>query len=178
LGFALLALPGLTSGPLAYWWTYFPAILVIGAGMGITVAPLTTAVMSALPSHQSCVASGVNNAVTRSAQVLALAILGAVALFSFSNALQARAGSLPLSPEQRTTLVSESGKLGETPPPPGLDQGAQQQVVSAVQDSFISMFRLLALIAAGMALVSAALAWLLVEPRPAASASAVAANAP
>lgn len=179
LGFALLALPGLTSGPVSYWWTFFPAILVIGLGMGITVAPLTTAVMSSLPSHQSGVASGVNNAVTRSAQVLALAILGAVALFSFSNALQARAGALPLSPEQRTTLVSESGKLGETPPPPGLDQSVEQQVVTAVQDSFVSMFRLLALIGAGMALVSAALAWLLVEPRPAAAAAAaVAPNAP
>ena len=178
LGFVLLALPGLTAGPVAYWWTYFPAILVIGLGMGITVAPLTTAVMSSLPSHQSGVASGVNNAVTRSAQVLALAILGAVALLSFSNALQARAESLPLSPEQRTTLVSESGKLGETPPPPGLDQGARQQVEAAVQDSFVGMFRLLSLIGAGMALLSAALAWLLVESRPAGAEPAPTTGAP
>ena len=169
LGFALLALPGLTVGPLAYWWTFFPAILVIGLGMGITVAPLTTAVMSSLPSHQSGVASGVNNAVTRSAQVLALAILGAVAIFSFTSALDGRANNLPLSPEQRTTLASEAGKLGGTPPPPGLDQGARQQVEAAVQDSFVSMFRLLSLIGAGMALLSAALAWLLVAPTPAAT---------
>ena len=178
LGFVLLALPGLTAGPLTYWWTFFPAILVIGLGMGITVAPLTTAVMASLPAHQSGVASGVNNAVTRSAQVLALAILGAVALFSFSTTLQARVGALPLSPPQRATLVGDAGKLGDTPAPPGLDQGARSQVEAAVQESFVSMFRLLALIAAGMALVSAALAWLLVEPRPAASAAAVAPNAP
>ncbi len=179
LGFVLLALPGLTSGPLAYWWTFFPAILVIGLGMGITVAPLTTAVMSSLPSHQSGVASGVNTAVTRSAQVLALAIPGAVAIFSFTSALDGRASNLPLSPEQRTTLVSEAGKLGGTPPPPGLDQGARQQVGAAVQVSVVSMFRLLSLIGAGMALLSAALAWLLVAPTPAATDAAPAsASAP
>ena len=138
----------------------------------------STTIASRLPSHQSGVASGVNNAVTRSAQVLALAILGAVALLSFSNALQARAESLPLSPEQRTTLVSESGKLGETPPPPGLDQGARQQVEAAVQDSFVGMFRLLSLIGAGMALLSAALAWLLVESRPAGAEPAPTTGAP
>lgn len=169
-GFVLLALPGLTAGPIAYWWTYFPAILCIGAGMGITVAPLTTTVMSSVASHQSGLASGVNNAVTRSAQVLALAILGAVAIFSFSSALQARTAPLPLSAQQRTTLASDAGKLGATPPPPGLDQHTNQQVETAVQESFISMFRLLAIIASAMALLSAALAWLVVKP-PAATAA-------
>ena len=162
LGFILLALPGITSGPVAYWWTYFPGILVIGVGMGITVAPLTTAVMSSAPSEHSGLASGVNNAVTRSAQVLALAILGAVAIFTFSSALQTRADTLPLSPQQRATLVADAGKLGETPPPPGLDQQAASQVTAAVQESFVNTFRLLSIISAGMALLSAALAWLLV----------------
>jgi EmrB/QacA subfamily drug resistance transporter len=162
LGFVLLALPGITSGPVAYWWTYFPGILVIGAGMGVTVAPLTTAVMSSAPVEHSGLASGVNNAVTRSAQVLALAILGAVAIFTFSSALQTRADTLPLSPQQRATLVADAGKLGETPPPPGLDQQAASQVTTAVQESFVNTFRLLSIISAGMALLSGALAWLLV----------------
>jgi EmrB/QacA subfamily drug resistance transporter len=163
LGFALLAVPGITSGPGSYWWTYLPASLAIGTGMGITVAPLTTAVMSSVSSQQSGVASGVNNAVTRSAQVLALAILGAVALLAFSNTLQARAASLPLSSEQRATLVSDAGKLGATPPPPGLDQHTAEQVRTTVKESFVSTFRLLAIISACMALLSAALAWTLVE---------------
>lgn len=162
LGFILLALPGITSGPVAYWWTYFPGILVIGVGMGITVAPLTTAVMSSAPTEHSGLASGVNNAVTRSAQVLALAILGAVAIFTFSSALQTRANTLPLSTQQRATLVADAGKLGETPPPPGLDQQAASQVTTAVQESFVNTFRLLSIISACMALLSGALAWLLV----------------
>jgi EmrB/QacA subfamily drug resistance transporter len=166
LGFVLLALPGITAGPNAYWWTYFPGILLYGAGMGITVAPLTTAVMSSAPTEHSGLASGVNNAVTRSAQVLALAILGAVAIFTFSSALQTRAAALPLSTQQRATLVASAGNLGETPPPPGLDQQAASQVRVAVQESFVNTFRLLAIISACMALLSAALAWLLVgSPR-------------
>jgi MFS family permease len=163
LGFLLLAIPGITAGPIAYWWTYFPAILAMGVGMGITVAPLTTAVMSSAPSEHSGLASGVNNAVTRSAQVLALAILGAVAIFTFSSALQSRAATLPLSPQQRSTLAADAGKLGETPPPPGLDKQAASQVTTAVQETFVNTFRLLSIISAGMALLSAALAWLLVE---------------
>ncbi len=178
VGFVLLALPGITIGPVAYWWTYFPGILAIGVGMGITVAPLTTAVMSSAPTEHSGLASGVNNAVTRSAQVLALAILGAVAIFTFSSALQTRAATLPLSAQQRATLVADADKLGETPPPPGVDQQTASQVTAAVQDSFISVFRLISLIGAGMALLSAALAWLLVEPKPTAIAASVAPNAP
>ncbi|HET8905395.1 MAG TPA: MFS transporter [Ktedonobacterales bacterium] len=163
LGFVLLALPGITSGPGSYWWTYLPAILAIGTGMGITVAPLTTAVMASAPMQQSGIASGVNNAVTRSAQVLALAFLGAVALITFSQSLQAGAASLPLSPGQRATLVSDAGKLGATSPPPGLDQHTAGQVKMTVKESFVSTFRLLAIISACMALLSAALAWTLVE---------------
>ena len=164
LGFVLLALPGITPGPFAYWWTYFPGILAIGVGMGITVAPLTTAVMWSAPSEHSGVASGVNNAVTRSAQVLALAILGAVAIFTFTSTLQTRAASLPLSPEQRTTLVADAGKLGATTPPPGLGAKAVAQVHTAVQESFVGTFRLLTLIGSAMALASAALAWFLIGP--------------
>jgi MFS family permease len=164
MGFALLALPGITIGPIAYWWTYFPAILVIGLGMGITVAPLTTTVMGSVSSQHSGVASGINNAVTRSAQVLALAILGAVAIFTFTNTLQARAATLPLSPEQRATLVADAGKLGATTPPPGLSAKAVAQVHTAVQESFVGTFRLLTLIGSAMALASAALAWFLIGP--------------
>jgi EmrB/QacA subfamily drug resistance transporter len=166
LGFILMALPGITSGPSSYWWTYFPAFLAMGVGMGITVAPLTNAVMGSVSPEHSGVASGVNNAVTRSAQVLALAILGAVAIVTFTNTLQTHSISLPLTASQRTALMASASKLGETPSPPGLNHQAAAQVTTAVHESFVSTFRLLTLIAAGMALLSAALAWLLIEPAP------------
>ena len=56
----------------------FPAIAVFGAGLGIAVAPLTTAVLAAAQERHSGVASGVNNAVARSAQLLAVAVLPVV----------------------------------------------------------------------------------------------------
>ena len=52
LGFVLLALPGLTAGPDQYWLTFFPGMIVLGIGMGVTVAPLTTAVMGSAPQEQ------------------------------------------------------------------------------------------------------------------------------
>lgn len=164
LGFMVLALPGVTSGPSSYWYTFFPGSILLGLGMGVTVTPLTTAVMGSVASSHAGVASGVNNAVTRASQVLALAVLGAIALFVFTSALEAQAQNLPISAQQRQELVQGAGKLGGTPIPPGLDQNAQQQTQDAIDQSFVQMFRLITLIAAGMALLAGALAWFIIQP--------------
>jgi hypothetical protein len=132
--------------------------------MGVTVTPLTTAVMGSVATSHAGVASGVNNAVTRASQVLALAVLGAIALFAFSSALEAHAQDLPLSAQQRQELVQGAAALGNTPIPPGLDHSAQQQTQDAIDQSFVQMFRLVTLIGAGMALLAGALAWFIIQP--------------
>ena len=76
----LLAIPGVTNGFQDYWYAFLPALLLFGLGMGLVVAPLTTTVLGCVPRHNSGIASGINNAASRVASPLTVAILGSLAL--------------------------------------------------------------------------------------------------
>ncbi|GAB4516934.1 MAG: MFS transporter [Anaerolineae bacterium] len=168
IGFVGIGLPGVTGGAGDYWTTFFPGILLMSIGMGITVAPLTTTVMGAAPQQQSGTASGINNAVSRTAGVLATAILGAVALIVFSSALQARTADLALSEEARTALMEdEAPKLAEAQPPASVTADLSGEVQSAIDRAFVETFRLLTFIGAGLAFLSALISFFFItEPKP------------
>ena len=106
-GFILFAVPG-TEG--SYWTTFFPAIVVLGLGMSLVIAPLTTTAMSSVSGSHSGLASGVNNAVSRTAGLLAIPILGIFVFLVFSGSLDdARAEPRPPSESAAATRGRESG---------------------------------------------------------------------
>lgn len=117
-GFALFAT--IAAGG-SYWRTYFPASLLLGLGMAVTVAPLTTVVMNSVDQGHAGAASGINNAVARVAGVLAIAVLGSVLLKTFDSHLEQVLGKMNLPSNVVEELRSKEGELRRMEPPPGLD---------------------------------------------------------
>jgi EmrB/QacA subfamily drug resistance transporter len=160
VGFGLMALPG-TGG--SYWTTFFPAVVVLGLGMTICVAPLTTAVMDAVKVRYAGVASGINNAVSRIASLLSIAILGIIVLTTFNNSLDKRIASLGLPPQAQQFLDTQRINLAAAQVPPGLSNEVSAAVKRAIASSFVDSFRLVMLIAVGLAIASAVTASLMIK---------------
>jgi EmrB/QacA subfamily drug resistance transporter len=150
-GFALLALPGIGG---SYWTTFFPATVVLGFGMTITAAPLTTVVMDSVDQRHAGTASGVNNAVARIAGTLAVAVLGTLAVSLFGTALAARLDELRLPPDVRAAVLAQASRLIEAQAPP-IDEPTRHLLEQATTDAFVHTFRLVMLICAALALTSA-----------------------
>lgn len=163
VAFILLSMIGITGGQDAYWTTFFPAICVFGIGMGITVAPLTTTVMGSVPQHNAGIASGINNAMSRSSQVLAVAVMGGVALLLFNQSLLSHPVINALPQATQDQLSAESANLAGTTVPDQLSEDTKNDVRQVINESFADTFRMVMLIAAGMSFMSAIFAGLLVE---------------
>ncbi|WNJ16720.1 MFS transporter [Pontibacter sp. G13] len=164
--FMLYAAPGITGGPADFWTSYFPAILVMGIGMGITVVPLTTAVMGCVSDQYAGAASGINNTVARAASVLAIAMMGALMLLNFRQVFMTSLEDLQLSADVMQQLEIASLKLADTRPPDSLPADQQAQILERVKLAFISAFRTTGWVCAGLSLLSAGISFWLIERNP------------
>jgi predicted MFS family arabinose efflux permease len=158
-GFLLFAVPTVGGN---YWETFFPAFVVLGLGMAVSVAPLTTVVMNSLDQDQAGTASGINNAVARVAGVLAIAILGIVMVSMFSLSLKHRLASL--SPDILQEIQANEIRLAGLQPPSGLDASTSTAVQTAISQAFILGFRVVMLICTALSVSSSAAAWLVIPP--------------
>jgi EmrB/QacA subfamily drug resistance transporter len=153
-GMALYVIPGIGG---SYWTTFFPAVTLLGLGMAISVAPLTTTVMNSIPEDEAGVASGVNNAISRLASLLAVAVFGLVLYSGFNHALTPRLDALHLTPAARQQADADRPQLAAAVNP-------DPRVEAAIADSFVSGYRVILWLAAGLAAASSLSAFLLLEP--------------
>lgn len=161
-GFALFAVPSIGG---SYWLTYFPAVVVLSLGMALVIAPLTTAVMSAIGEERSGVASGINNAVSRTAGLVAIAVLNLVVVTIFSNRFTADIAALHLAPALQGALDAQSARLAAVSVPASASAAAHAAIRLAVERAFVAGFRAAMLIAAALSVCSAAAAAVLIEGR-------------
>lgn len=160
IGFAMLALPAIGG---SYWQTFFPGIVVLGFGMAISVAPLTTTVMGAVPVSQAGIASGINNTVARAAGLLAIALLGLVVAARFNRSLDDRLAALPVPDAVLRLLADQRVKLAGAEIPSSVEASLRSSLEQAIDWSFVDSFRLTMLIAAGLAIASAIAAAVMID---------------
>ena len=160
IGYALFMLPA-TGG--SYWTTFFPAVVALGLGMAISVAPLTTTVMNSVPQNRVGVASGVNNAVARTAGLVAIAVLGIVMLHVFKSSVDQHLHQSGLPAAAVESVRAQSTKLAAIDIPQDRDADVQETIRRAINDSFVSGFRAVMFIGAALAFVSSTVALLTVR---------------
>jgi len=159
LGFALFALPSVGG---SYWKAFFPAIVVMGFGMAVTVAPLTTVVMSSVHQDRVGAASGINNAVARVAGVLAIAVLGVVMVKAFGLHLDRELAQFSLAPNVLQELHSNEIQLAGLQVPASMNPGMKIAIRESIGAAFIFGFRIVMLICGGLSAAGAAVAWIMI----------------
>lgn len=153
IGLALFARVGMSD---SYWAAVFPAVVVLGLGMAVTVAPLTTTVMTSVPSDHAGVASGVNNAVARIAGLLAIAVFGVVLTGRFDETVRPRLQESSISPAAREQIEKELPKMaGAALDSVAVDPHTRAVVVREINEAFLSGFRIVMIEAAVLAVIAA-----------------------
>ena len=166
LGCSGLALPGLQGG---YAVTFLVPVALLGLGMATAISPLTTSIMNAVHEDRSGAASGINNAASRIAGLLAVAVVGAVATAVFTLALGDALQPLGLPHAALQQLMAHADRLAEVPVPAGLDAAARASAQAGIDRAFLEAFRVSTLLHAACAAGAALIATRMFLPSPAAA---------
>jgi EmrB/QacA subfamily drug resistance transporter len=161
-GFALFLRTGVGG---SYFTTFLPAIIVLGFGMAISVAPLTTTVMNSVTQSHAGIASGVNNAVSRTAGLLAVAVFGLIMFHAFNSCLDQRLNAMQIPVDARHSLNTERLKLAAAEIPTGLDEQTRVAIRKTIDECFVFGFRRVMLVGAALALAGSVLAWLTIRSK-------------
>jgi MFS family permease len=145
-----------------YFIHFLPGLILAGAGMALLIAPLTKSAMAVAPSL-SGVASGVNNAIARTAGLMAVAILGSVMLAFFSPALESNVEQSGLSSAQRIEIIAQSDKLGGVVIPEEFGNPAAQSAREAIATAFVTAYRGTMAICATLAVTASGVAFLTID---------------
>ena len=164
VGYVLFLLPGIGGN---YWTNFFPPVVVLGLGMAITVAPLTTTVMSSIAQNRAGIASGVNNAVARTASLIAIAVFGVVMLHVFRIGLDHRLSGANLPASVAQSLQTQAIRLAAIEIPENVKPETHQLISRAIAESFVAGFRWVMVIGVMLAVASAvtALFWIAATQR-------------
>jgi EmrB/QacA subfamily drug resistance transporter len=155
VGFAMLTLPGIAT---PYWTGFLPALLVLGLGMAVAVAPLTATVMNSVGQAAAGAASGVNNAVSRMAGLLAIAIFGWVLALGFEPALQDAMQAAHVPAGLQADVWAQRARLAAIQVPQQAAHADAVAIRDAVRTAFVAGYRWVMGISAILALASSLVA--------------------
>jgi MFS family permease len=168
LGFVLLAV---VSGATRYWEFLLPTT-ILGFGMAITVAPLTTAVVNGVAERQIGVASGINNAVASVASLLFVAVLGTIAIGAFGRSLDRHLAMASPSSEIRAVIDSTREAFATASMPANMSAQDQQTARTMIAQAYVETIRLVMFISASLCFASAVTAALTIGSKSAEHAAA------
>jgi EmrB/QacA subfamily drug resistance transporter len=154
-GFVAFALPGLGG---SYWTTYFPAVLLLGSGGVLFIAPLTTTVFDASDPRRTGIASAVNHAVARVAGLLAIAALGLVFAAVFGREFERQLDNVAVSASTRRMAVEQRPRFVAGSVPAGIPPADRAPVEAAIRTGFIGGFRVVMLLSGLLAFIAAGIA--------------------
>jgi predicted MFS family arabinose efflux permease len=141
----------------SYLADVLPGVALLGLGLSITVAPLTATVLSAAPSAHSGIASGVNNAISRVAGLIAIAGVGAVVASHFSSYVTQALQHPRRPPGTAAAVTRAAGATLQVHVPAAFTAAAHAHVQAVLERASVSAFHLAMLLAAALAIIAGAL---------------------